>query len=107
MDAWERRGQIIPTVRDRANGAGANVTIRCMAAGWERRLLGPTVIVGAAACAAAGGALHGLFCGDHFQLHLISWLDAQQSWRHGLAYPHWTASATYGAGEPRFMFYPP
>ena len=30
-----------------------------------------------------------------------------QRWRHGIFYPHWTPSPNYGAGEPRFVFYPP
>ncbi len=60
-----------------------------------------------AAFAAAPIALHGAYCGDDYQFHLISWLDAQQSWRHGILYPHWTPSPNYGAGEPRFVFYPP
>jgi hypothetical protein len=46
-------------------------------------------------------------CGDDLQFHLLSWFDTQQSWRLGAAYPHWSPSANYGAGEPRFIFYPP
>jgi len=73
---------------------------------WNR-FPGPALILVAAAIAAAPVALNGPFCGDDFQFHLISWLDAQQSWRQGIPYPHWTPSANYGAGEPRFIFYPP
>ena len=71
------------------------------------RWLGPVVILLAAAVASAPVALKGPFCGDDFQFHLFSWLDAQQSWRQGIPYPHWTPNANYGAGEPRFIFYPP
>ena len=73
---------------------------------WDR-FSGPALILLAAAIASAPVALNGPFCGDDFQFHLISWLDAQQSWRQGIPYPHWTPSANYGAGEPRFIFYPP
>jgi hypothetical protein len=38
---------------------------------------------------------------------MVSWFDALQSWKRGVAYPHWAASANFGAGEPRFVFYPP
>ena len=73
---------------------------------WNR-LAGPALILLAAVLATAPIALHGPYCGDDYQFHLISWLDAQQSWRHGIPYPHWTPSPNYGAGEPRFLFYPP
>jgi len=72
-----------------------------------RQFLGPALILITAAIAAAPVKLHGPFCGDDFQFHAISWLDAQHSWRQGIAYPRWAPSPNYGAGEPRFLFYPP
>jgi hypothetical protein len=72
-----------------------------------RRWVGPAVILLAAALAVAPQLVHGSSCGHDFDFHLVSWLDAQQGWRWGIPYPHWTSSANYGAGEPRFVFYPP
>ncbi len=73
---------------------------------WSR-LIGPAIILFAAAVALAPQLIRGNSCGHDFDFHLLSWLDAQQSWRHGLLYPHWAPSANFGAGEPRFVFYPP
>ena len=73
----------------------------------SRPLLGPGVILLAAAVACVPLMIHGPSCGHDFDFHLISWFDALASWRHGLLYPHWTPSANYWAGEPRFVFYPP
>jgi hypothetical protein len=72
-----------------------------------RRFAGPAVIVLAALVATAPQLVRGNSCGHDFDFHLVSWLDAAQSWREGIAYPHWSPSANYGAGEPRFVFYPP
>jgi hypothetical protein len=71
------------------------------------RFLGPAIILLAAAVATAPILLHGSYCGDDFEFHVVSWFDVQQSWLHGIPYPHWMGSANYGAGEARFMFYPP
>ena len=68
---------------------------------------GPLIILAAAAVAVAPLLFRGPSCGHDFDFHLVSWLDCFSSWRHGIFYPHWTPSANYGAGEPRFVFYPP
>ena len=72
-----------------------------------RRFAGAATILLAAAIATAPVALHRPLCADDLQFHLISWIDAQQGWRQGTLFPHWASSANFGAGEPRFMFYPP
>ncbi len=73
---------------------------------WSR-FFGPAVILLAAAVAIAPQLLRGNSCGHDFDFHLVSWFDCLNSWRHGILYPHWAPSANYGAGEPRFIFYPP
>jgi len=65
------------------------------------------VILLAAAAATAPQLWRGNSCGHGFDIHLVSWFDCLSSWRHGIVYPQWTQSANYGAGEPRFIFYPP
>jgi hypothetical protein len=72
-----------------------------------RRFTGPAVIIAAACVATAPQLVWGNSCGHDFDFHLVSWFDALNAWRHGIAYPHWTPSANYGAGEPRFVFYSP
>jgi len=75
---------------------------------WRlRRLIGPGMILLAAGVAIAPQFFRGNSCGHDFDFHLVSWLDAQNAWRQGVAYPHWTPSANFGAGEPRFAFYSP
>jgi hypothetical protein len=77
------------------------------ARGWESNILGPAIICFAAFIATSPDLIRGNSCGHDFDFHLASWLDVAASWRHGLFYPHWAPSPNYGAGEPRFIFYPP
>jgi hypothetical protein len=72
-----------------------------------RRFGGAGIILLAAAIASFPIWFHGPVAGDDFEFHLVSWLNAQQSWLHGIPYPHWAPSPNFGAGEPRFIFYPP
>ena len=65
------------------------------------------MILACAAIAVLPLAWRGTSCGHDFDFHLQSWLEVAHHWREGVLYPHWTASANYGAGEPRFVFYPP
>jgi hypothetical protein len=74
--------------------------------GWSR-FAGPAFILLAAFVAIVPQLVRGNSCGHDFDVHLVSWLDCVNAWRHGIPYPHWTPSANYGAGEPRFVFYPP
>lgn len=50
--------------------------------------------------------IRGYSLGDDLPFHLGSWQAASRSLRHGV-YPQWDAAAALGAGEPRFVFYPP
>jgi hypothetical protein len=68
---------------------------------------GPALILFAAAVAVVPQLVRGNSCGHDFDVHLVSWLDCVNAWRHGIPYPHWAPSPNYGAGEPRFVFYPP
>jgi len=70
----------------------------------ERRL---ALIFAVAGIAALPLAWQGTSCGHDFDFHLETWMEVLRQWRQGVAYPHWAASANYGAGEPRFVFYPP
>lgn len=77
--------------------------------GHERRArwVGTAAILAAALLAVAPLLVRGTTCGHDFDFHLANWLDAHQSWTQGVVYPHWGAHANWGAGEPRFIFYPP
>jgi 6-pyruvoyl-tetrahydropterin synthase related domain len=73
---------------------------------WHR-FAGPAVILIAAFVAVAPQLVRGNSCGHDFDFHLASWIDCLHSWREGILYPHWAPSPNFGAGEPRFVFYPP
>ena len=81
--------------------------VRGQGSGLLQRWAGPAVILLAAAIAVTPQLVKGNSCGHDFDFHLVSWFDANASWHNLQFYPHWTPSANYGAGEPRFVFYPP
>jgi hypothetical protein len=92
----------------RVQGSGGGVSDKgSEIRGRWRRCRGPALILLCAAAANVPQILRGASCGHDFDFHLVSWLDAVNSWRHGILYPHWTPSPNFGAGEPRFIFYPP
>ncbi len=70
---------------------------------WQRRAL----IFLCALAVALSLAWRGNSCGHDFDFHIQSWLAVAQQWHQGTVYPHWIEAANYGAGEPRFVFYPP
>jgi len=72
-----------------------------------RYYAGPSIIFLAAFVAILPQLIRGNSCGHDFDVHLVSWIDCVNAWRHGIPYPHWAPSPNYGAGEPRFVFYPP
>ena len=73
----------------------------------HRQTVGIAVVLFAALVAVSPQLFLGNSCGHDFDFHLVSWFDAQHGWRQGILYPRWAPSANYGAGEPRFIFYPP
>jgi len=70
---------------------------------WQRRAL----IFLCALAVALSLAWRGDSCGHDFDFHIQSWLAVAQQWHQGTFYQHWIEAANYGAGEPRFVFYPP
>lgn len=65
------------------------------------------LLIPLAALAACITRIRGVSCGHDFDFHLISWAETQRNWSQGVLYPHWAQSPNWGAGEPRFVFYPP
>ncbi len=49
----------------------------------------------------------GVSCGHDFNFHLLSWFEAARQIAQGDLHPHWATLPAWGAGEPRFVFYPP
>ncbi len=68
----------------------------------------PALLIACTALLATGVLFaRGNSCGHDFDFHLLSWMEVARAWHAGLLYPHWVQDANYGAGEPRFIFYPP
>lgn len=76
--------------------------------GWLKPgFIGPLLVVLASLLVWIPFFARGFSCGHDFDFHFESWFEIAQGWKHGLLYPHWAQSPNWGAGEPRFDFYPP
>jgi hypothetical protein len=73
----------------------------------SNRFAGPAILLAAACIAIAPLLWYGPARGGDFGFHFVSWIDARQAMLSGVPYPHWAYSPNFGAGEPRFIFYPP
>lgn len=73
----------------------------------DRDWIGIAAILACAAAVSLPLLARGISCGHDFDFHLLSWMETLRAWNQGVWYPHWAASPNYGAGEPRFVFYPP
>ncbi len=65
------------------------------------------LLIPLAALLAISTRIRGNSCGHDFSFHLISWMETQRSWAQGVLYPRWAQTPNWGAGEARFLFYPP
>jgi hypothetical protein len=74
---------------------------------WKRPSLSLAALLLTTLAATCVLVTRGPSCGHDFDFHLVSWLEVARSWHSGLFYPQWASSANFGAGEPRFVFYPP
>jgi hypothetical protein len=92
---------------ERAEGGGQGAVSSEYTGPLRKRWTGPAFILFAAFIAVVPQLIRGNSCGHDFDVHLVSWIDCVNSWRHGIPYPHWAPSPNYGAGEPRFVYYPP
>lgn len=75
--------------------------------GDRRQWRGPAIILLAALIAVGPMLVRGAPRGSDFDFHFTSWLDAERNLAMGVLHPHWADSPNLGAGEPRFVFYPP
>lgn len=62
---------------------------------------------GTAICVVLPFVHFGIPSGHDFEFHVNSWMEVVEHWKYGTAYPHWAATAHWGYGEARFIFYPP
>jgi uncharacterized membrane protein len=65
------------------------------------------VLIGACMAAILPFLLWGNPSGHDFEFHMFSWMEVLSQWKHGISFPRWAASAHWGYGEARFLFYPP